>query len=129
MFLFQHRVLLFINLVSTLFFTNIGFCKPKFIQGLDLNFNLYFSINLWDASVSNNKSFYLYFLLIFGFNYQHLVHWFSTNLLSGQKKSQESNSFNQIYTCLFHEFYIYSLWSSQTFWKLLQIETDDQKWW
>ena len=24
-----------------LFFTESGFCKPSFIQGLDLNFNLY----------------------------------------------------------------------------------------
>ena len=29
---------------SNLFFTDIDFCKPKVIQGLDLNFNLYLLI-------------------------------------------------------------------------------------
>ena len=28
--------------VSNLFFTDIDICKPNVIQGLDLNFNLYF---------------------------------------------------------------------------------------
>ena len=27
--------------LSNLFFTDIDFCKPKVIPGLDLNFNLY----------------------------------------------------------------------------------------
>ena len=34
------------NFVSNLFFTNIDLCKPKVIQGLDLNLNLYLSILL-----------------------------------------------------------------------------------
>ena len=41
------------NLVSNLFFTDIDFCKPKVIQGLDLNQNLYLSILLRGAKVSN----------------------------------------------------------------------------
>ena len=31
---------------SNLYFKDIYFCKPKVIQGLDLNFNLYLSIFL-----------------------------------------------------------------------------------
>ena len=40
--------------VSNLFFTDTDFCKPNVIQGLDLNFNLYFLTLLRDAFVSNN---------------------------------------------------------------------------
>ena len=40
--------------VSNLFFTDIDFCKPNDIQGLDLNFNLYFLTFLAGAEVSNN---------------------------------------------------------------------------
>ena len=32
---------LLMKFVSNLFFTDIDFCKPKVIQGLDLNFSLY----------------------------------------------------------------------------------------
>ena len=32
--------------ISNLFFPDIDFCKPKFIQGLDLNLNLYLLILL-----------------------------------------------------------------------------------
>ena len=35
--------------VSNLFFTDIDFCKPEAIQGLDLNFNLYLLIFLKGA--------------------------------------------------------------------------------
>ena len=31
------------NFVSNLFFTDIDFCKPEVIQGLELNLNLYLS--------------------------------------------------------------------------------------
>ena len=34
---------------SNLFFTDIDFCKPKVIQGLDLNFNLHLLIFLRGA--------------------------------------------------------------------------------
>ena len=40
--------------ISNLFFTDIGFCKLKVIQGLDLNFNLYLLILLRGAYVANN---------------------------------------------------------------------------
>ena len=40
--------------VSNLFFTYIDFCKPNVIQGLDLNYNLYFLTLLSGAWVSNN---------------------------------------------------------------------------
>ena len=40
--------------VSNLFFTYIDFCKPNVIQGLDLNYNLYFLTPLSGAWVSNN---------------------------------------------------------------------------
>ena len=42
------------KLVSYLLFTDIDFCKPKVIQGLELNFNLYLFILLRDVQVSNN---------------------------------------------------------------------------
>ena len=35
--------------VSNLFFTDIDFCRPKVIQGLDLNFSLYLFILLRGA--------------------------------------------------------------------------------
>ena len=34
------------KLVSNLFFADVDFCKPKFIQGLDLNFTFYLLILL-----------------------------------------------------------------------------------
>ena len=40
--------------VINLFFTDIDFCKPKVIEGLDLNFILYLLILLRGAVVSNN---------------------------------------------------------------------------
>ena len=40
--------------VSNLFFTDIDFCKPEVIQGLELNFKLYLLIFLRGAYVSNN---------------------------------------------------------------------------
>ena len=40
--------------VINLFFTDIDFCKPKVIEGLDLNFILYLLILLRGAEVSNN---------------------------------------------------------------------------
>ena len=41
------------NLVTNLIFADINFCKPKVIQGLDLNLNLYLSIRLRGVYVSN----------------------------------------------------------------------------
>ena len=32
--------------VSNLFFTDIDFCKPKVIQGLDISLNMYLLISL-----------------------------------------------------------------------------------
>ena len=40
------------KLVSNLFLTDIDFCKLKVIQGLDLNFKLYFLSLLRGAKVS-----------------------------------------------------------------------------
>ena len=37
------------NLVNNLFFNDTGFCKPKVIQGFDLNLNFYLSILLRGA--------------------------------------------------------------------------------
>ena len=57
-FLFQYRMLC-INERSNLYFTDIYFCKPKAIQGLDLNLNLHLSILLRGAQVSNKYLFYI----------------------------------------------------------------------
>ena len=40
--------------LSNLFFTEINFCQPKVIQGLDLNFNPYLLILLRGVEVCNN---------------------------------------------------------------------------
>ena len=40
--------------VSNLFFTDSDFCKPKVIQDLNLNFDLYLLIFLRGAYVSHN---------------------------------------------------------------------------
>ena len=42
--------------VSNLFFTDVDFCKPKVIQGLDLNFNLYLLILLLITSLREGRS-------------------------------------------------------------------------
>ena len=49
-FLFWYRGLP-INEICNLFFTYIDFCKPKVLQGLGLNFNLYLLIFLEGAQV------------------------------------------------------------------------------
>ena len=38
------KLMKLMKLVINLFFTDIDFCKPKVIQGLDLHFNLYLLI-------------------------------------------------------------------------------------
>ena len=48
--------------VSNLFFTYIDFCKPKVLQGLGLNFNLYLLIFLEDAMYNNYRCSHRNFL-------------------------------------------------------------------
>ena len=49
---FRTGAFLLIKFAKNQFFTDIDFCKPKVIQGLDFNFNLYLSILV--LSVHNN---------------------------------------------------------------------------
>ena len=72
--------------VSNLFFTDIDFCKPEFIQGLDVNFSLYLLILLRGAQQSNNILMLSKYNIV---NCQHLVHQLSTNSPSQQKKQNK----------------------------------------
>ena len=46
---FSIGAFLLMKFVSNSFFTDIDFCKPKVIQGLDLNFNFHLKILLRGA--------------------------------------------------------------------------------
>ena len=72
------------ELVNDLFFTAVQVCKPKVVQGLDLDFNLYLLILLRSAQVSNKMFILSNHILV---KLSPLIHQFSANPPSHQKNS------------------------------------------
>ena len=71
--------------VSNLFFTDIDFCKPKVLQGLDLNFSFYSLNILRGAKVSSNL------LILFKYIAVELS-LFSSSIFNKSSQSTEKES-------------------------------------
>ena len=101
---------------------DIDFCKPKVIQGLDLNFNLHLLNFLRGAQLSNNMLILFKYILV-------ELSALSSSIFNNPPSQQKNSLFlNQIWTSPCRKYWIYCLRYYQTQEELLQIEADDQKW-